>query len=132
MKKYVKPMVLANEELAEGVYADSGAVDECYKYSGYTGSDYSAGGYYEYNIQFVHSNESHRNCTHKFTITFSSQPGAVSNLTSCSDAVISGNTITVTWNQTGANPGENPTVGMKIKWVGEVKGVPTGGYGWQE
>ncbi len=135
MKDYVKPVVLVNEETAEGVYAASGADGNgCFRYLKYTGGDLStADGYYEYNVEFVHAAEAHMNCTHKIVIYFSSSPKEASCITNCTDAVIGNNSVTVTWAQAQANGGgEHADIGIKVLWEEGVYGVPTGGYGWVE
>lgn len=137
MKSYEKPVVLANDEVAEGVYAASGAEGTaCFKFESDAGRNWSTGdGFYEYNVRFRHIDEAHMNCTHKFIIHFSATPIAVSCSTNCKEGTqpeIKGNSIIVTWQQQQANGGgEVADIGLKVKWADGVKGVPTGGYGWR-
>ena len=142
MKHYVKPTIVKADDYAEGVYLASGdSVDEfdggdgngCYTYDGYSGGNLSdnVNVYYEYNIRFKHSSEGHYDCGHKFKIYFDSTPEAVKDVTRSGEAVIEGNSITVTCSNGFANPNESSDVGMKIKWVGNAYGKPTGGYGWK-
>lgn len=53
MKNYVKPVVLANEELAEGVYAASGGVAECWTVAPKSVQDWD-GAYHVFEIHCVH------------------------------------------------------------------------------
>lgn len=138
MKNYEKPVIAKVDEYAEGVYLASGDStggddDACYVYDDFGGGNLSdnINMYYEYNIRFKHVPEAHMNCGHKFKIYFDSTPEAVKDVTRSGDAVIEGNTITVTCSNGFANPNESSDVGMKIKWVGDVYGKPTGGYGWK-
>ena len=135
MKSYEKPVVLANDEVAEGVYAGSGKGDGCFKYFTYWGSNFSdADGFYEYNVEFVHDDVAHMECTHKICIHFNgSTPIAARCKTNCTDYEIKGNNIIVTWAQQQANGGnEHTTIGIKVQWSGAV-GYPTkeGSYGWR-
>ena len=36
MRNYMKPVVIVNSEVSEGVYAASGSADECYTVTAYT------------------------------------------------------------------------------------------------
>lgn len=56
MKNYVKPIVLANEELAEGVYAASGAVGNanCWTISVRSDQDWN-GSHHVFEVTIVHS-----------------------------------------------------------------------------
>ncbi len=136
MKNYEKPVILANSELSEGVYAGSGKVGAgCYSYDGYTGGDRSGDeGFYEYNVKFKHTQDPHMNCTHYFVVYFDSTPESAVATTNTDrmTATINGNSVTLKGQQTQANPGESCDIGMKIKWVGDVYGKPTGGYGYNE
>ena len=72
MKNYVKPIVLANEELAEGVYAASGGdfVDGCYKTSAEI-KQWPETGRETYVIQFDARHETNHDSTHqRLVITF--------------------------------------------------------------
>lgn len=57
MKNYEKPVVLANEELAEGVYAASGGIGEadCWTINAYSVQDWN-GSYHVFEVAIVHSN----------------------------------------------------------------------------
>jgi hypothetical protein len=69
MKNYVKPVVLANEELAEGVYAASG---DCYTVSGYI-HQVPENGRGDYRVQFngVHAaGDGHHSGTQVLIISF--------------------------------------------------------------
>lgn len=139
MKNYEKPIAVKMGDYAEGVYLTSGDNggkdhDGCYTYADYSGGNLSdnVNQYYEYNIRFEHTNDGHYSCGHKFKIFFDSTPEDVKAITRCKDPVIEGNSITVTCLNGFANPNESSDLGMKIKWVGNVYGKPTGGYGWKD
>ncbi len=69
MKNYVKPVVLANEELAEGVYAASG---DCYTVTGYIHQT-NEQGRHDYRVQFngVHAAaDGHHSGEQVLTISF--------------------------------------------------------------
>lgn len=74
MKNYVKPMVLANEELAEGVYAASGAMtgDDCYSVT-YNIHQRPQEGRGDYRIQFnaTHgANDGHHSAEQNLIVAF--------------------------------------------------------------
>jgi hypothetical protein len=68
MESYVKPMILPNEEVAEGVFAASGS---CYTASGYIAQFPQDGGAGRYVCQLngTHSSE-HTNDAQTVTVTF--------------------------------------------------------------
>ena len=139
MKSYEKPVVLANDEVAEGVYAGSGGKG-CYIYEGYKGGDLSdnLNQLYEYNVRFRHVAEAHMNpCTHKFRINFDQTPDYVTEVsltnTSGTTYTIEGNSVIVTGQQLQANPNEGADIGLKIKWKNVYgKPIEQGSYGWKE
>lgn len=93
MEKYVKPMVLANEELAEGVYAASGATPECWTIDAVSVQDWS-GSHHVFEIRCTHSTAvKHISGETTVTLTFS-QP--LTDAYSEFPATFSGNTVTIT------------------------------------
>lgn len=71
MKNYAKPVVLANTDLAEGIYAASGADSTCYTVNAYIHQFYSNTDYVEYRIQVnARHNANHSNNKQIVTILF--------------------------------------------------------------
>lgn len=73
MKDYVKPIVLANEELAEGVYAASGAGgdDNCYETTAYIHQRPETGrGDYRIQVNGVHNATSHHSTAQVLVLYF--------------------------------------------------------------
>lgn len=101
MKNYEKPVVLVNEELAEGVYAASGAVatttetsSECWTVT-VTRDQEDAGGYSTYRVSALHSNEVvHISSKTVVTVVFDGTVTAAK--FEGFEASISGNTVTLT------------------------------------
>lgn len=101
MKDYVKPIVLTNEELAEGVYAASGGVggmseSDCWTVEAYSVQDWNGRGHV-FEVKAVHSNQfKHISTETVVTLTFSTDVASAGIdefefPTSCS-----GNTVTIT------------------------------------
>lgn len=97
--KYEKPIVLVNEELAEGVYAASGAAStetssECWTVS-VTRDQEDAGGYSTYRVAATHSNSvTHISSKTVVTVEFN---GAVTSAEyEGFDVSVSGSTVTLT------------------------------------
>lgn len=91
MKEYVSPIILANEELAEGVYAASGDAD-CWTVDAYSVQDFD-GAYHVFEVHCVHSDTvEHISSATTVVLTFNYP---VTNARSEFDASVSGNTVTV-------------------------------------
>lgn len=94
MKNYVKPVVLANEELAEGVYAASGGVADCWTIDVDSVQDWGDSNGHVFSVRCVHSTAmEHISTAITVAVTFS----ATLDATSFSDypSTVSGNKITV-------------------------------------
>ncbi|MCM1056189.1 MAG: hypothetical protein NC517_01060 [Firmicutes bacterium] len=97
MMNYEKPIVLANEDVAEGVYAASGAAEEtssdCWKVD-VTMDQQDAGGYSTYRVKAKHSDGvTHISSKTVVTVVFN---GSVSAAEFEGSAEVSGNTVTLT------------------------------------
>ena len=95
MKDYVKPIVLSNEELAEGVYAASGGIPEgdCWTVEAYSVQDWN-GSEHVFEVKAIHSNEfKHISIETVVTLTFSTTVTSAKSEFPCT---FSGNTVTVT------------------------------------
>ena len=96
MKAYERPIVLVNEELAEGVYAASGAEvsTDCWTVD-VTRDQEDAGGYSTYRVAATHSNSvTHISTKTVVTVVFD---GAVTSAEyEGFDVSVSGNTVTLT------------------------------------
>ncbi len=129
MKSYVKPIVLANEELAEGVYAASGATtadgetsSDCWTVS-VTKDQSDAGGYCTFRVAATHSqNVTHISTKTVVTVVFSDT------VTSAEfegfTASVSGSTVTLT-RESHANAyysGDNFNTLLKI-WSNNYKTI---------
>lgn len=90
MKNYVKPMLLANEELSEGVYAASGC------FSGGGKVTQQLNGYYIYEISMHHNATHHSEYSCEVKITFAAGSGVITDATAhsnCSVTSYSGSTV---------------------------------------
>lgn len=56
MKAYVKPVVLGNSELSEGVYAASGASSDCWRITNFEVKQRSEEGFVTFQIDAAHTN----------------------------------------------------------------------------
>lgn len=97
MKKYERPIVLVNEELAEGVYAASGGAEvtsDCWTVN-VTKDQEDAGGYSTYRVAATHSNSvTHISTKTVVTVVFD---GTVTSAEyEGFDVSVSGNTVTLT------------------------------------
>lgn len=91
MSEYLKPVVLENEELSEGVYAASG---DCWTVD-VTLAQPDAGGYANFRVNAVHSTTAQHISTDTTIVIVFNQP--VTNATfEGFDVSISGNTVTLT------------------------------------
>lgn len=93
MTDYEKPVVLASEDIAEGVYAASGTGSaDCWTVTPYSVQDWN-GSHHVFEIRCVHSNEvEHISSASTVTLTFSNTlKDAYSEFSSS----FSGNTVTV-------------------------------------
>lgn len=94
MKDYVKPVVLANDEVSEGVYAASGATDvaDCWTVNPVSVQDWN-GSHHVFEIRCVHSNTvEHISSASTVTLTFDQPLTDAYSEFSCS---FSGNTATI-------------------------------------
>lgn len=90
---YNKPLILVNDDLAEGVYADSGSSTDCWDVDGYSVQDWN-GSHHVFEISaFHHTDVTHITTQVVYTITFSQ---ALTNAYSEFDCSYSGNTVVVT------------------------------------
>jgi hypothetical protein len=117
MKNYSKPMILPNEELAEGVYAASG----CWTITGYEhqGNIDVGRDSYVFQLSAKHNQESGHGNVYTITITFD-QPVTFD---FCTDAQYSsGNgtkTLVLTRTNGATNPGEGVGLGsLYVKYAG--------------
>lgn len=97
MKDYVKPIVLSNEELAEGVYAASGGIPEgdCWTVEAYSVQDWN-GSHHVFEVHAVHSNQyKHISTETVVTLTFSQNVVSVGNEKEF-PSTYNGNTVTIT------------------------------------
>ena len=96
MKNYVKPIVLENEELAEGIYAASGDVvdgADCWTVEAVSVQEWS-GSHHVFEIHCVHNKTAeHISSATTVTLTFSTPLTDAYSEFPCS---FSGNTVTVT------------------------------------
>lgn len=97
MERYVKPVVLVNEDFAEGVYAASGSVfsgtSDCWSYDFYEVQPWSGEGKV-FEVKLTHHVDlEHISASTTLVVTFS-QPLTYGNAEF--DYVVSGNTITIT------------------------------------
>lgn len=110
MNNYEKPMVMVNEELAEGVYAASGS--DCWSISVYTtgnvGSDFR-----EVHIDGTHTNPGHHNAYPSVSITFNQTITGVPS-TSGLNCSYGGNSVTVSRNFGTSNGSENWGVNITV------------------
>lgn len=91
MSKYLKPIVLVNEDLAEGVYAASG---DCWSVEVTSAQD-DAGGYHNFRVHAVHSaSAEHISSKTVITVVFSDIVTAAT--FEGFDVSVSGNTVTLT------------------------------------
>ncbi|MCD8129716.1 MAG: hypothetical protein LUE16_00300 [Lachnospiraceae bacterium] len=107
---YERPVVLANEELAEGVYAASGATD-CWTMDVYSVQDWN-GSHHIFEVKLIHSaSVVHISSSVTCTVTFSySLSDAYSEFASS----LSGTTITVTRDLLANAYNSGDTVTFKI------------------
>lgn len=95
MKDYVKPVVLVNEELAEGVYAASGAGD-CWSIGVTSDQEWNGKGH-TFRIQINHSDKVEHISTQSTAVLTFNYPVEVKE---CEfPAVANGNTVTITRTQ---------------------------------
>jgi len=91
--KYEKPVVHVNEELAEGVYAASGSVGDCWTVDPVSVQDWN-GSHHVFEIRCVHSNAvEHISSASTVELVFNNPIKDAYSEFSCS---FSGNTVTVT------------------------------------
>lgn len=95
MKTYERPIVLVNEELAEGVYAASGAGSaDCWTIDPYSVQDWN-GSHHVFEVKIVHSDTvEHISTASTSVLTFNSSVSDAYSEGNCS-ATYSGNTVTV-------------------------------------
>lgn len=86
MKKYEKPMVLVNDELAEGVYAASGCMETDIKVTSTSNQDR------EFRVYFKHTSADHGNEGRATTITFN-KPVEIVNIDSVTSYSGSGTSV---------------------------------------
>lgn len=122
MTDYEKPVVLANEDVAEGVYAASGAGSaDCWTVSPYSVQDWN-GSHHVFEVRIVHSDAvQHISTASATTLTFSSpltDAYTESNF-SCS---FSGSTATVvrTSHANAYQSGDNATFKVWVKAADEA------------
>ena len=129
MKNYEKPIVLTNEELAEGVYAASGETsNDCWTVA-VTPDQSDAGGYATFRVAATHSTSvTHISTKTVVTIVFSDT------VTSAEyegfTASVSGNTVTLT-RESPANAyysGDNFNSLLKV-WAPNYKTISAESYG---
>lgn len=93
MKPYVKPMIIPNEELAEGVYASSGSSADCWSVEAVS-SQYWDGAYHVFEVHMEHDiHAGHVSTAQTITLSFSGDITAIRCDFPCT---FSGNTVTIT------------------------------------
>lgn len=109
MNQYEKPLIMVNEEVAEGVYAASG----CWTVRVKPGQKFSDNERY-FEVKVVHgSNENHgQGYTVIAEVSFNRALSDVS--ASMGSASVMGSTVTVTFSNANANPNENMTSNVKV------------------
>lgn len=105
MSTYEKPMVMVNEELAEGVYAASGRSANCWSISASTTGNIVGSGR-EVHISGTHTNPGHHNAAPIVSVSFNQTISGVTSTSgwSCSAG---GTTVTVSHNIGTSNGSEN-------------------------
>ncbi|MCM1044809.1 MAG: hypothetical protein NC417_04800 [Candidatus Gastranaerophilales bacterium] len=121
MKEYAKPVVLANDELAEGVYAASGAETstDCWTVEAVSVQDWN-GSHHVFEVRCRHSTEVvHISTNTDVTLTFSS---AISDAYSEFAASFSGSTVTVSreLHANAYNSGDNMTYKVWVQAADEA------------
>ena len=114
MKDYVKPVVIENDELAEGVFAASGSDPICWTIDPVSVQDWN-GSHHVFEIRCVHSKDvEHISSATTVTLTFSN---TVSEAYSEFDCTYSGNTVVVTRNllADAYKSGDNMTYKVWVK-----------------
>lgn len=92
MKGYEKPVAIVNEEISEGVYADSGSAD-CWTVEAPSVQDWN-GSHHVFQVHIVHSNSvEHISSASTVTLTFSN---TLTDAYSEFESSFSGNTVTIT------------------------------------
>ena len=117
---YKKPLILVNDDLAEGVYAASGAGD-CWAVSGRSVQDWN-GSHNVFEMCAVHSKDAAHNTTQVvYTYTFSA-PVTNAYAEGGLDCQYSGNTVTVTRNlhANGYHSGDNVTFKVWVRAADEA------------
>ena len=93
MKDYQKPVVMVNEELAEGIYAASGESSECWTIDAVSVQDWN-GSHHVFEVRCTHSaSVEHISSATTVTLTFNS---TLTDAYSEFDASFGGDTVTIT------------------------------------
>lgn len=115
MKTYAKPMILANDELAEGVYAASGGntSGDCWTVSASSEQEWN-GAEHVFEVKAVHGSGEHISGEQAFKLVFSDTiVGARTELGTCT---FSGNTVTIKTSRHGNAYGSGDESTFKV-WV---------------
>lgn len=92
MKGYEKPVAIVNDEISEGIYADSGSAD-CWTVEAPSVQDWN-GSHHVFQVHIVHSNSvEHISSASTVTLTFSN---TLTDAYSEFESSFSGNTVTIT------------------------------------
>lgn len=122
MKNYEKPVVLANEELAEGVYAASGVSSaDCWSIDAYSVQDWN-GQHHVFEVRIVHSDQvQHISTQSTAVLTFNNTVTDAYTEGNC-QASFSGNTVTVvrTLHANAYQSGDNATYKVWVKAADEA------------
>lgn len=114
MKAYVKPMILANDELAEGVYAASG---DCWTVTRVTSTQEWDGSNHVFEIGCSHSQEAvHISTVQRFKLVFSQTiTNAYSNDNGVTVTSFEGNTVYIERNGHGNAYESGETASFKVR-----------------
>lgn len=119
MKEYVSPVIIANEELSEGVYAASGSAD-CWTVDAYSVQEYN-GSHQVFEVHCVHSNTvEHISSASTVVLTFNYP--IVDAYSEFEDTSFSGNTVTIVRTLLGDayQSGDNVTYNVWAKAADEA------------
>lgn len=115
MKNYERPIVMINEDLAEGVYAASG--DGCWTFT-YTltpnNDVFSEGTGCEIQVDGFHNNPQQHRAYFVLNIVLNQQIIEVASFSGATSCVASGNTLIVGWDITTNNPTEKKGFAVRV------------------
>lgn len=113
MKKYERPVVVVNEELAEGVYAASGCWTFSYELTA-NNDVYDEGTGCEIKVKGYHNNPQKHLAYFVLTIVLNQTILSVPSFSGASSCSFSGNTLIIGWNIGTSNPTENKEFCVRV------------------